>query len=122
MCNGNWLSDIEYCLYFNRGTKLNDGIKHKSKWYTSAKNVKDKNLFIHPTCKPTELVKRHLLHTTQENEIVFDPFVGSGTTCVAAKELNRQFIGIEISNKWAKIAKDRINGIDAHGQISFLLR
>lgn len=45
-------------------------------------------------------------------------FCGSGTTCLAAKELNRQYIGFEISEKWAKIAQDRLNGIDGHGQIS----
>ena len=38
MCNGNWLSDIEYCLYFNRGTKLNDGFEIKSKWFNIVKD------------------------------------------------------------------------------------
>ena len=122
MCNGNWLSDIEYCLYFNRGTKLNDGIEHKSKWYTSSLNVKDKSLFNHPTIKPLPLVKRHLLHATQPNDIVLDPFMGSGTTAVACKELNRQYIGFEIDPKWGKIANDRLNGIDASGQMSLFLR
>lgn len=122
MCNGNWLSDIEYCLYFNRGTKLNDGIEHKSKWYTSSLNVKDKSLFNHPTIKPLPLVKRHLLHATQPNDIVLDPFMGSGTTAVACKELNRQYIGFEIDPKWSKIANDRLNGIDASGQMSLFLR
>lgn len=122
MCNGNWLSDIEYCLYFNRGTKLNDGIEHKSKWFTSSLNVKDKTLFEHPTIKPLQLVKRHLLHTTQSNDIVLDPFIGSGTTAVACKEIGRQFLGFEISDKWCKIANDRINGITASGQMSLILR
>lgn len=122
MCNGNWLSDIEYCLYFNRGTKLNDGIEHKSKWYTSSLNVKDKSLFNHPTIKPLPLVKRHLLHATQPNDIVLDPFMGSGTTAVACKELNRQFVGFEISEKWCKVANDRINGVTASGQMSLVLR
>lgn len=122
MCNGNWLSDIEYCLYFNRGTKLNDGIEHKSKWYTSALNVKDKLLFNHPTIKPLELVKRHLLHTTQPNDIVLDPFCGSGTTCAACQELGRQYIGFEISEKWCKVANDRLNKVDAGGQTCMFLR
>lgn len=122
MCNGNWLSDIEYCLYFNRGTKLNDGIQHKSKWFTSSLNVKDKALFNHPTIKPLELVKRHLLHTTQPNDIVLDCFMGSGTTAVACQETNRQFIGFEIEPKWVKVANDRLNKVDASGQISFFLR
>lgn len=122
MCNGNWLSDIEYCLYFNRGTKLNDGIEHKSKWFTSSLNVKDKYLFEHPTIKPLQLVKRHLLHTTQPNQIILDPFMGSGTTAVACKETGRQFIGFEIEPKWQKVANDRLDGITASGQMSFLLR
>ena len=118
MCNGNWLSDIEYCLYFNRGTKLNDGIKNKSKWYISSLNVKDKKLYNHPTIKPLELVKRHILHTTQPNEIILDCFCGSGTTCVAAKETGRKFIGMEINPEYYQIAVDRLNGILAHGQTS----
>lgn len=45
--------------------------------------------------------------------------VGSGTTCVAAKELERQFIGIEIDPEYHKISLDRLKGILANGQISF---
>jgi DNA modification methylase len=119
MTNNVWLSDIEYCLYFrSRGLKLNDGYELKSKWHTSPINMDDKNDFDHPTIKPLELVKRHLLHTTQPKDIVLDMFVGSGTTAVASKELNRQFIGIEIDEKWHKIAVDRLNGINAKGQTS----
>lgn len=121
MCNGNWLSDIEYCLYFNRGTTLNDGIENKSKWYTSSLNIKDKKLFNHPTIKPLELVKRHLLHTTQENDIILDPFIGSGTTAVACKEINRQFIGFELNPEWYEVANKRINNETANGQQTMFL-
>ena len=122
MCNGNWLSDIEYCLYFNRGTKLNDGIDHKSKWYISAINQRDKSLYEHPTIKPLNLVTRHLCHATQPNDIVLDCFMGSGTTAVACKETGRQFVGFEIEPKWHKVANNRLDGITASGQMSFLLR
>ena len=118
MCNGNWLSDIEYCLYFNRGTKLNDGIEHKSKWFISPLNQRDKVKFYHPTCKPTKLIERHLKHTTQQNEIVFDPFAGSGSTCVSAKNLGRHYLGFEIEDKWCEIAENRLNNTDARGQTS----
>ena len=118
--NGTWLPDVEYCLYFReKGNKLNDGYEFKSKWYSSPINKKDKDKYNHPTIKPLELVKRHLLHTTQENDIVLDCFSGSGTTCVACKELNRRFIGIEIDPEYHKISIDRLNGILANGQISF---
>ena len=118
MCNGNWLSDIEYCLYFNRGTKLNDCFELKSKWYLSPLNQKDKERFSHPTIKPLELVKRHILHTTQKGEVVVDFFCGSGTTCVASKNTDRNYLGFEVEKKWWEVATNRLNNVDAKGQIS----
>lgn len=121
--NNVWLPDIEYCLYFREtGVRVNDGYEYKSKWYTSPINKKDKDSLEHPTIKPLPLVKRHLLHTTQPNDIVLDLFVGSGTTCVAADDIGRQYIGFEINEKWAKIASDRLNNIDAKGQMSLFAR
>ena len=123
-CTNNvWLPDLEYCLYFReKGVPLNDGYENKSKWYTSAINKRDKDTFEHPTIKPLPLVKRHLLHATQPNDIVLDCFMGSGTTAIACKEIDRQFIGFEISEKWCKVANDRLNNIDANGQISLFAR
>lgn len=121
--NNTWLPDLEYCIYSReKGVPFNDGYELKRKWYSSPINKKDKDLFNHPTIKPLELVKRHLLHTTQPNDIVLDCFMGSGTTAVACKETGRQFIGFEIEPKWHKVANDRLDGITASGQMSFLLR
>ena len=121
--NNTWLPDIEYCLYFReKGVTLNDGYELKSKWYDSPINKRDKDKFAHPTIKPIELVKRHLLHTTQPNDIILDCFMGSGTTCVACKDIGRRYIGFEIEKKWYDIAKDRLNQIDASGQVSLFLR
>ena len=121
--NNTWLSDLEYCLYFReKGVPLNDGYELKSKWYQSPINKKDKDLFNHPTIKPLELVKRHLLHTTQPNDIVADFFLGSGTTAVACAETGRQYIGFELSKKWYDIAKNRLTCTDASGQIGLFLR
>ena len=117
-CNNTWLPDVEYCLYFREsGVKLNDGYELKSKWYISPINKSDKYLYNHPTIKPLELVKRHILHTTQPNDIVLDCFCGSGTTCVACKETGRRFIGMEINKEYYDIAQKRINGIMANGQM-----
>lgn len=118
--NDMWLPDIEYCLCFKeaKAPRYNDGIELKSKWYLSSKNKQDKDDFIHPTIKPLELVKKHLLHSTNENDIVLDCFCGSGTTCVAAKELGRRYIGMEIDPEYHKIAVNRLNGITANGQTS----
>ena len=120
--NGTYLPDIEYCLVFkeNGSPKYNDGYELKSKWYISGLNVKDKDLFEHPTIKPLDLVKRHILHSTQPNDIVLDCFCGSGTTCVACKETGRRYIGMEIDKTYWEIANKRINGITANGQISMM--
>lgn len=115
-----WLPDIEYCLYFReKGVMLNDGYELKSKYFIKQINKSDKDKYNHPTIKPLELVKRHIAHTTKENDLVLDCFSGSGTTCVAAKELNRRFIGIEINPEYHQISIDRLNGMLANGQISF---
>lgn len=115
--NNSWLPDIEYCLYFReKGVVLNDGYELKSKYYTSTANVYDKDKFKHPTIKPLNLVERHIKHTTQENDIILDCFCGSGTTCVACKNTNRRYIGIELNPKWHKVAVDRLNNVQANGQ------
>ena len=61
----------------------------------------------HPTVKPIDLMEWLIKLVTKEEQIVLDPFAGSGTTCKAAKGLNRQFIGIEKQAKWADIARVR---------------
>jgi DNA modification methylase len=110
--NNVWLSDLEYCLYFRgKGVRLNDGYELKSKYHIEPTNKSDKDLYDHPTIKPLELVKRHLLHATQENDIVLDTFLGSGTTAVACVETNRRYIGFEINPEYYQIAVDRLNGL-----------
>ena len=62
----------------------------------------------HPTEKPVELAAFFLNLHTQPGDTVLDPFMGSGTTGVAARQLGRSFIGIEIDEHWFNVAKDRI--------------
>ena len=64
---------------------------------------------LHPTQKPVELMEYLIKTYTNENETVLDFTMGSGTTVVAAKNLNRNFIGIEQDEKYFKIAEERIN-------------
>ena len=68
-------------------------------------NVENKN---HPSEKPIKLMKILIKNSTNEQDKVLDPFMGSGTTGVACKELNRNFIGIELDEKYFNIAKERI--------------
>jgi site-specific DNA-methyltransferase (adenine-specific) len=69
---------------------------------------KDKRLN-HPTQKPVDLIENIIRHSSNEGDTVLDPFMGSGTTGVAAKNLNRNFIGIEILSEYFSIAKNRID-------------
>lgn len=66
---------------------------------------------IHPTQKPLKLFKKIIEDYTNENDLVLDCFLGSGTTAVAAKETGRRYIGFEIDKHYFEIAQDRINGI-----------
>jgi len=63
---------------------------------------------VHPTEKPVELLKALISWSTVENETVFDPFCGSGSTLVAAEELGRNWVGIEIDPHWYDVARSRI--------------
>lgn len=66
---------------------------------------------IHPTQKPVALMEYLIKTYTNENDIVLDNCMGSGTTGVACKNLNRNFIGIEKDEKYFNIAKERIDGL-----------
>jgi site-specific DNA-methyltransferase (adenine-specific) len=63
----------------------------------------------HPSQKPVHLIERLVLCSTDKNDLVLDPFVGSGTTAVAAKLHGRQWIGIEADVNYIRIAKRRIS-------------
>lgn len=65
---------------------------------------------LHPTQKPVALLEYLIKTYTKEGEAVLDFTMGSGSTGVAAKNLNRSFIGIEMDDKYFEIAKERING------------
>jgi len=64
---------------------------------------------VHPTQKPVELMEYLVNSYTQENDVILDFTMGSGSTGVACKNLNRKFIGIELDEEYFKIAQNRIN-------------
>ena len=63
----------------------------------------------HPCQLPIHLLERIILMSTDENDIVFDPFVGTGTTVIAAKKLGRRFIGIDIDETYVNITKNKLS-------------
>ncbi len=74
-------------------------------------NMKNKEVRFHPTQKPVELMAWILKNYSNEKEIIFDPFLGSGSTLIACQNLKRKWIGCEISPIYCKIAEDRIKAI-----------
>ena len=63
----------------------------------------------HPTQKPEKLIAKLILASSDEGDMVFDPFLGSGTTAVVAKKLNRKYLGIEAEREYCLISQKRIN-------------
>jgi len=62
----------------------------------------------HPTQKPVELMRKCLKDFSNDNSLVLDPFLGSGTTAVATKQLGRKFIGVEVNEVYCKISVERL--------------
>lgn len=105
-----YLSDCEYLLYFRKGKGkcFPQSYEDAKTIYQAPINIKDKKLYGHPTIKPLDLTEKIIRNSSKEGQMVLDPFMSSGTTGVACKRLNRNFIGIEISEKYYEVAKKRI--------------
>lgn len=101
-----WVASKSKKYFFNyeMATKLSNGKQMRNLWEIPAERHKTP----HPTEKPEKLLERIILIGSKEGDTILDPFMGSGTTGVVAKRLNRNFIGIEIDEKYFEIAKRRI--------------
>ena len=111
LCGGNYLNDKEFCLYFRKGVKLHTTYQNAKTYWISKANVTDKKLYDHPTIKPLDIIECLVLNSSAEGDIVFDCFLGSGTTAVAALKHNRKYIGIEMNEKYIETAEMRIASI-----------
>ena len=118
LCGSKYLTDTEYCLYFKDGIRLNTTYETAATHYELPINISDKNKFEHPTIKPYQIIENLVFNSSNQGEVVLDPFAGSGTTLVAAKNLDRHYIGFEINPKWAEIARKRLNNEQANGQMT----
>lgn len=103
----------KYFFNYDAMKSLNEDLQMRSDWYLPLctggerlKNAKGKKA--HPTQKPEALLYRVLLSSTRKNDLVLDPFFGTGTTGAAAKKLSRRYIGIEREAAYAALAKERI--------------
>jgi site-specific DNA-methyltransferase (adenine-specific) len=86
-----------------------ENMQMRSVWSISTPKNSEKKQGKHPAQKPLDLLKRIVLASTNENDIILDPFCGSGTTGVACRCLgNRLFAGIEIDKNYCNLAKKRL--------------
>jgi DNA modification methylase len=104
--NNHHLSDLEYIIM----------IREKGTYFSKHKNIDDFRKFyitsckkgVHPSQKPVELIERFISVSSQEGDTILDPFIGSGTTALAALNKQRHYIGFEINEKYFNIAQDRL--------------
>lgn len=120
LCGSKYLTDTEYCLYFHDTLKLNTTYDTAKTHYELPINLADKQRYHHATIKPLQILQNLIINSSNEGDVVLDCFAGSGSTLVGAKNLNRKYLGFEIAERWYKVAKNRLNNIDANGQMSFL--
>ena len=100
---GSYAPKHEFILYGHKGRRLRNGFRYAD--IIKANRTGNK---LHPTQKPVDLLEIFINQSTNENEIVFDGFIGSGSTGIACMNTNRKFIGIELDNNYFNIAKQRI--------------
>ena len=107
-----YLTDKEYCLYFRKSGYCNptNYLEAKTVFYQPI-NIKDKRKYKHPTIKPLNIIETLLRNSSKEMDIILDPFLGSGTTAVAAILNNRHYIGYEIRKEYFEIASNRIDQV-----------
>ena len=98
-----WLSSFENCVFIKRRKTLFKAHCKSSVWKYPCGRSK-----VHPTEKPVNLFSYLIESSTDENNVVLDPCMGSGTTGVVCANLNRKFIGIELDPAWFDLAVSRI--------------
>ena len=111
----------KYQFNYDSMKMLNEDLQMRSDWTLPICNgqerLKDKaGKKIHPTQKPENLLSRVILATTKPNDVILDPFFGTGTTGAVAKRLGRHYIGIEQDTTYAENAKNRVSAIKPFDQ------
>ena len=115
--------------YFNYEAmkEENEGKQMKDVWEfeepeiveTATAPRSEKKFGKHPTQKPVKLLERLIVAASKENDLILDPFNGSGTTGIVAAQLNRKYIGIEIDKEYLELTKNRYLGGKSDGKQRF---
>lgn len=112
-CGNKYLTDTEFILFFReKGVKIGGEFKTKFTYYVTPLNQSDKKQYGHPTIKPLEIVQNLILNSSNEGDIILDPFLGSGTTAVAAVNTNRHYIGFELNETYFDISCKRLDEVE----------
>ena len=106
----------KYTFNYHAMKGLNEGLQMRSDWFlpicTGGERLKNEDgEKAHPTQKPEALLYRVILASTNPNNVILDPFFGTGTTGAVARKLHRHFIGVEIDENYAKLAQSRVDEI-----------
>jgi len=101
----------KYFFNYKLAKEMNGGKQMRSTWITRSTPRGEKVFGKHPTQKPLDILKRIVEISTEEGDLVFDPMCGSGTTLVAAKELNRKYCGCDLSHEYIEITRQRLNAV-----------
>lgn len=99
---------IEYILWITKGGNYTFNRQFAKTNLMSYNIVRGANRFNHPSPKPIDLIRSLILVHTNEDDIILDAFAGTGTICVAAKELGRQYLGIEINPEYCDTINARL--------------
>lgn len=112
-CGNKYLPDTEFIMFFReKGVKIYGTYETKFTYFVTLKNISDKKKYKHPTIKPLNIIENLILNSSLEEQTILDPFMGSGTTGVACKIHNRNFIGMEIDKTFYKTSEERIASTD----------
>ena len=103
----------KYTFNYQNLKELNDDRQMRSDWYIPICSGKERirknnNQRAHPTQKPEALLYRIILASSKKGDVVMDPFIGSGTTAVVAKKLQRNFFGIDNNRDYVKLTSQRL--------------
>ena len=101
------ITKARYKFNYDVMKKLNNNKQMKDVWETSLTKPSEKKCGKHPTQKPIELLEKIILASTDENDLILDPFNGSGTTGIVANRLKRKYIGIEKEKEYLDITIKR---------------
>lgn len=104
----NYRSAFELCFYVSKGKPKTFNFISQRMCINTHPYLIGKKETDHPTEKPICFIQKVVLVSSNEKDVVLDPYTGSGTTAVACERLNRRWIGIEINEKYCEIAAKRI--------------